>query len=73
MRVRAESARETDRVVRWGGRGRGLLSRVRSCTVAARRVREGGSWGGWGSGDWGWGETRLHPGLGGATTDGECG
>ena len=71
--VRAESAREMGRVVRWGGRGRGLLSRVRSCTVAARHVREGGSWGGWGSGDWGWGETRLSPGLGGATTDGECG
>ena len=58
VRVRAESARETDRVVRRGGRGRGLLSRVRSCTVATRHVREGGSWGGWGWGDWGWGERR---------------
>ena len=79
VRVRAESARETGRVVRRGGRGRGLLSRVRSCTVATRHVREGGSWGGWAWGDWGWGErrpsltTRLHPGLGGAKTDGECG
>ena len=63
VRVRAESARETGRVVRRGGRGRGLLSRVRSCTVAARHVREGGSWGGWGSGDWGWGERPASYGI----------
>ena len=62
VRVRAESARETGRVVRRGGRGRGLLSRVRSCTVATRHVREGGSWGGWGWGDWGWGERRSSSG-----------